>query len=198
VLSKQCINSQILSAPNYEMYHVSPAQDKEETVHSMLTNIYAQCNGRSALLWDTATELSKCGDSKILSAPKYEMCDIARAQDEEEVNSMLTNFMTWASLTRDIEMQRGLESCEASNESIGMPWDVQMCAGDLKLIHRTQPMLGHSDYKFNPQHTPAMSGKETAKIKSRFGLPREKVRKFMSLLKPRPIHWRKIPAELYV
>ena len=59
-------------------------------------------------------------------------------------------------------------------------------------------MLGHSDYKFDPQHIPAMSGKETKNIKSRFGLPREKVRKFMSLLKPRPIHWRKIPAELYV
>lgn len=36
------------------------------------------------------------------------MCDIiAWEEDEEEkVESMLTNFMTWASLTRDVEMQK--------------------------------------------------------------------------------------------
>lgn len=68
---------------------------------------------------------------------------------------------------------------------------------DLKLIHRTQPL-----YNFDPQYNwqPAMSGKEQArKTKSgRFGLPREKVREFMSVLKPKTMHWRKVPAvQLY-
>mmetsp|Transcript_731 Transcript_731/g.1480 ORF Transcript_731/g.1480 Transcript_731/m.1480 type:complete len:123 (+) Transcript_731:317-685(+) len=86
--------------------------------------------------------------------------------------------------------------CEESNNE-NMPWDIQMCDGDLKLVHRTQPVLGHSEYNFDPRHNPAMSGKET-RTKSRFGLPSEKVRNFVSLLKPHPMHWRKIPAELYI
>ena len=52
-------------------------------------------------------ELSKCSDSQILSAPKHEIFDFAWAEDDEQqVESMLTNFMTWASLTRDMEMQK--------------------------------------------------------------------------------------------
>ena len=41
-----------------------------------------------------------------------------------------------------------------------------------------------------------MAGKK--KNKSKFGLPREKVRDFMKFLKPRPMHWRKIRPELYI
>ncbi len=72
--------------------------------------------------------------------------------------------------------------------------------GDLKLVHRTQPMLGHSDYSFDTKRNPAMSRKEDRKdMKSGFGLPREKVRNFVtSVLKPHPTHWRTTPVELYV
>lgn len=160
----------------------------------------AQCNGRPPL-WvstflcaDTATELSKCSDSHILSADKYEMFDGAWTRDDDEANSMLTTFVTWASLTRDVEMQEDL--CEVSNHE-NMPWDIQMCDGDLKLVHRTQPILRHREYNFDPHHNPAMTGKD-AKTKSQFGLPSEKVRKFMSLLGPHATRWHKIPAESYV
>ena len=76
----------------------------------------AQCRvGRSlyispSLCADTATELDKCIDSAVLDPTKYDMM-FDRVEDEEERMSMLTNFMTWASLTRDIEMQRGEFSC---------------------------------------------------------------------------------------
>jgi len=132
------------------------------------------------------------------------MHDAAWVQDEKQVKSMLTNFVTWASLTRDVEMIKGQELCEASNENIVMPWDVQMCTDDLKLVHRTQPMLGHGGYKFDQTQIPAMSGKDPiaaggTDTKSRFGLPREKVRKFTSLLHPQHIHsWRNVPPESYV
>ncbi len=85
--------------------------------------------------------------------------------------------------------------CDTSNEN--MPWDIQICNGDLKLVHRTQPMLGHGDYSFD-QQVPAMSKKKKEQ-KTRFGLPTEKVKNFIGSLKPHPMHWRKIPAaEMYV
>lgn len=67
--------------------------------------------------------------------------------------------------------------------------------GDIKLVHRTQPILGHSEYNFETNNS-NMAGKKTNK--SKFGLPREKVRDFMKFLKPRPMHWRKIRPELYI
>lgn len=67
--------------------------------------------------------------------------------------------------------------------------------GDIKLVHRTQPILGHSEYNFETNNS-NMAGKK--KNKSKFGLPREKVRDFMKFLKPRPMHWRKIRPELYI
>ena len=96
---------------------------------------------------DSATELSKCSTSQIL-APKYDFV-FDSMEDEEAMKSMLTNFMTLASLTRDVEMQKGeyyslhklliwihcfdwsksfstdKELCDASNESV--PWDIHMC-----------------------------------------------------------------------
>ena len=144
---QQCGDSQLLSAPRYAIYDVA-WKDVEETFP---TN--AQCNGRSPL-WlrptlcaDTAAE-QQCSDSRIL--PAYEMFDLAWTEDDEEVESMLQNFMTWASLTRDVEMQKQKgkvhsvlivaiafsaishlsskdhdELCEASNND--MPWEIQMC-----------------------------------------------------------------------
>ena len=53
--------------------------------------------------------------------------------------------------------------------------------GDLKLVHRTQPILGHSEYNFENNNS-NMAGKKRSK--SKFGLPREKVRDFMKFLKP--------------
>ena len=56
------------------------------------------------------------------------------------------------------------------------------------------------EYNFDPQRKPAMSTKDDPRnAKSGFGLPREKVRKFMStLLKPQPHAWRKIHLEMYI
>ena len=78
-----------------------------------------------------------------------------------------------------------------------------MCPeGDIKLVHRTQPILGHSEYNFdtnNKDRPMSASGKKKTS-KSGFGLPipREKVRNFMTLLKPRPMHWRqKLRLELF-
>mmetsp|Transcript_19286 Transcript_19286/g.29266 ORF Transcript_19286/g.29266 Transcript_19286/m.29266 type:complete len:262 (-) Transcript_19286:492-1277(-) len=215
-ISQCSSSSRILSAPNYEMNDVSWSKQEEETKHTnslptTTDGVAAQCNGRSAL-WlspslcaETSTDLSKCTGSNVLSpTSSFEMHDTACVQDEKQVKSMLTNFMTWASLTRDVEMLKGQELCEASNENIVMPWDVQMCADDFKLVHRTQPMLDHGGYKFDQRQIPAMSGKNTiagggTDTNSRFGLPREKVRKFTSLLNPQHIHsWRNVPAESYV
>mmetsp|Transcript_8796 Transcript_8796/g.18946 ORF Transcript_8796/g.18946 Transcript_8796/m.18946 type:complete len:231 (+) Transcript_8796:584-1276(+) len=207
-----------------ENYDIAWAQDNEK-VHSLLTTFMMWASltrdvemQRDKELWEVWAHDDEKLNSMLLKfmtlaslARGVEMqrdkqtCDasnenynVAWAQDDEKVHSLLTNFMTWASLTRDVEMQRDKQLCEASNENILMPWDVQFCAGDLKLVHRTEPMLGHGDYRFEPEHKPAMSGKDTKNIKSRFGLPREKVRKFMSLLKPRPMHWRTTPPETYV
>ena len=79
-----------------------------------------------------------------------------------------------------------------------------MCPeGDIKLVHRTQPILGHSEYNFdtnNKGNRPMSASGKKKTSKSGFGLPgpREKVRNFMTLLKPRPMHWRqKIRPELY-
>ena len=55
------------------------------------------------LFQDTAAELSKCSDSQILPASDYEMYEV---RDEEQVNSLLTKFLTLASITRDFEMQK--------------------------------------------------------------------------------------------
>jgi len=68
-----------------------------------------------------------------------------------------------------------------------------MCPeGDIKLVHRTQPILGHSEYNFdnnNKSNYPMSASGKKKTIKS-FGLPKEKVRNLMTLLKPRPMHWR--------
>lgn len=197
--TSKCSDSQILSALNYDVFDVAWEPSDENQV-DMVALGNGQCNGHSTL-WlspslcaDTAMELSKCSDAHILSASDFEMYDI---EDDEQVNSLLTNFLTWASITRDVEMQKDL--CEVPTDT--MPWnDIQMCDGDLKLVHRTQPMLGRTrDYNFEPKNNPAMSGKDTGAAKtSGFGLPREKVRKFMSMLKPKPLHWHKIRPELYI
>lgn len=199
----KCSESRIQEAAlDCEMHDVELDNDREgDDAKSTIGN--AQCNGRPplwirpSLCTDTATDLTKCSDSKILSALDYEVYDNTLAQDDEQMRSTLTNFVTWAAVTRDVEMQReGQELCEDSNSA--MPWEIQVCAGDIKLVHRTQPMLGHGDYNFDPEVNPAMAGKEPdTTAKSGFGLPREKVRKFMSMLKPLPAHLRKIPVESY-
>lgn len=171
--SSKCTEYHVLPAPAYEIFDITANHDDVEQEYLLGGN--GQCDGRSTM-WMSP---SICTDT----------------QDEDQVKSILTNFMTWASLTRDVEMQKeGQELCEATNEN--MPWDMQMCSGDIKLVHRTQPMLGHSDYNFDPKSKPAMSEKGKNKIKSRFGLPREKVRNFVNSLKLKPMHWRKIPVEL--
>ena len=92
------------------------------------------------------------------------------------------------------------ELCGDASNNENMPWDIHMCTeGDIKLVHRTQPILGHSEYNFDTRGNQLMSASGKKKtIKSGFGLPKEKVRNFMTLLKPRPMHWRqKIRPELY-
>ena len=94
------------------------------------------------------------------------------------------------------------ELCGDKSNDENMPWDIHWCPeGDIKLVHRTQPILGHSEYNFdttNKGNYMSASGKKK-RIKTRFGLPKEKVRNFMTLLKPRPMHWRqKIRPELYL
>ena len=92
------------------------------------------------------------------------------------------------------------ELCGDVSNNENVPWDIQCPEGDIKLVHRTQPILGHSEYNFdtnNKDRPMSASGKKKTS-KSGFGLPREKVRNFMTLLKPRPMHWRqKIRPELY-
>lgn len=54
---------------------------------------------------DTASELLKCSsESQILDCNSHDMFDTL---EDGEQRKMLTNFMTWASLTRDMEMQKG-------------------------------------------------------------------------------------------
>lgn len=74
---------------------------------------------------------SKCSESQILSAPKYEFDEVQFTEEiitskqggkkgivtydftlpwemtDDKVRSALTQFMLWASLTRDMEMQKG-------------------------------------------------------------------------------------------
>ncbi|KAL9178811.1 hypothetical protein ACHAXT_003942 [Thalassiosira profunda] len=194
-----CGDSRVLSPLNYEVFDV--AWSDEEGHDARPLHNAAQCNGRAplwvrpALCTDATTDLSICSVSQVLTAPSSDMNDVAWQRDE--VNSLLTKFMTWASITRDVEMQREVQDlCDTTDES-AMPWDIQTCDGDLKLIHRTQPV---GEYNFDPQRKPAMSTKDDPRnAKSGFGLPREKVRKFMStLLKPHPHAWRKIHLEMYI
>jgi hypothetical protein len=73
---------------------------------------------------ETTATVSKCSEAQVLSAPKYELFEvlpeekIAKEEDtcmvalpwemtDEKVQSALTQFMVWASLTRDMEMQEG-------------------------------------------------------------------------------------------
>jgi len=92
------------------------------------------------------------------------------------------------------------ELCDDASNNENMPWDIHLCPeGDIKLVHRTQPILGRSEYNFDNNKGRPMSASGKRKTsKSGFGLPREKVRNFMTLIKPRPMHWRqKIRPELY-
>ena len=45
-----------------------------------------------------------------ISQPLFMFSNVQDTQDEDQVKSILTNFMTWASLTRDVEMQKGKRS----------------------------------------------------------------------------------------
>ena len=82
------------------------------------------------------------------------------------------------------------------NALLNLP--IFLMQGDLKLIHRTQPVLGTIQYNFDKpklEKCNPMSGKKTTM--SRFGLPSEKVRNFLRVLRPRPMHWKsKIHPEL--
>ena len=78
------------------------------------------------LLQETSTALSKCTETQVLSAPKYETFEVLPEEEkvtkeeedkcmiglpwemtDEKVQSALTQFMVWASLTQDMEMQKG-------------------------------------------------------------------------------------------
>lgn len=69
---------------------------------------------------------------------------------------------------------------------------------DFKQVHRTEPVLER--YNFDPDRVPAMSAKNSNNnSKKRFGLPREKVRKFIKSMKNFPTHsWHKVPMAMYV
>lgn len=71
------------------------------------------------------TSVSKCSEAQVLSAPKYALFEvlpeekIAKEEDtcmaalpwemtNDKVQSALTQFMVWATLTRDMEMQKGM------------------------------------------------------------------------------------------
>ena len=53
---------------------------------------------------DTASELLKCSSKSHILDNSHDMFDTL---EDGEQRKMLTNFMTWASLTRDMEMQKG-------------------------------------------------------------------------------------------
>ena len=77
----------------------------------------------------TSTGTSKCSESQILSTPYYDIYEVlpetpindegdkcmVKTYDfttpwemtDDKVQSALTEFMVWASLTRDMEMQKG-------------------------------------------------------------------------------------------
>ena len=84
------------------------------------------------------------------------------------------------------------------NALLNLP--IFLMQGDLKLIHRTQPVLGTIQYNFDKpklKKSNPMSGKNKKTTMSRFGLPSEKVRNFLRVLRPRPMHWKsKIHPEL--
>ena len=86
---------------------------------------------------ETSTGTSKCSESQILSTPYYDIYEVlpeTPINDEgdkcmktydftmpwemtdDKVQSALTQFMVWASLTRDMEMQKGKLIC---SEKIG-------------------------------------------------------------------------------
>ena len=84
------------------------------------------------------------------------------------------------------------------NALLNLP--IFLMQGDLKLIHRTQPVLGTIQYNFDKpklKKSNPMSGKNKKTTMSRFGLPSEKVRNFLRVLRPQPMHWKsKIHPEL--
>jgi len=53
---------------------------------------------------DIASELSTCSSESQILDNSHDMFDTLK---DGEQRKMLTNFMTWASLTRDMEMQKG-------------------------------------------------------------------------------------------
>ena len=55
-------------------------------------------------LKDTVSELSTCSSESQILDNSHDMFDTL---EDGEQRKMLTNFMTWASLTRDMEMQKG-------------------------------------------------------------------------------------------
>ena len=147
----KCGDSRVLSPLNYEVFDVAWS---DEEGHDAIPLHNAQCNGRAplwvrpALCTDATTDLSICSVSQILTAPSSDINDVAWQYDE--MNSLLTKFMTWASITRDVEMQRGKgyccvlsislyehrvhgsvlsevqDLCDTTDES-AMPWDIQTC-----------------------------------------------------------------------
>ena len=113
-MTNKCSGGSLILPNSYAMFELALKDGSGKKHADAKAN--AQCRvGRSlyispSLCADTATELDKCIDSAVLDPTKYDMM-FDRVEDEEERMSMLTNFMTWASLTRDIEMQRGEFSC---------------------------------------------------------------------------------------
>mmetsp|Transcript_18557 Transcript_18557/g.29130 ORF Transcript_18557/g.29130 Transcript_18557/m.29130 type:complete len:214 (+) Transcript_18557:93-734(+) len=181
------------------------------------------CNARSAL-WinpslctETPTAASKCSETQVLPAPYYELFEVLpeeRVNEEkhkcvmhdftlpwemtdDKVQSALMQFMVWASLTRDMEMQKDRDFCDRESD---MPWGIQMCMDDtattFKQVHRTQPILSYMpsilDPKNRQQHQTKthMSERKESKHSMAFGLPREKVREFMK--SHNIMHW-KVP-----
>ena len=80
------------------------------------------------LAQETSTGTSKCSESQLLSTPYYDIYEVLpetainnerdkcmKTYDftmpwemtDDKVQSALTEFMVWASLTRDMEMQKG-------------------------------------------------------------------------------------------
>ena len=122
-----------------------------KTYPSFFRNYFFNLLPRSlTLAQETSTGTSKCSESQILSTPYHdiyevlpetpindegEKCMVNKNHDftmpwemtDDKVQSVLTEFMVWASLTRDMEMQKGKLIC---SEKI---W--------LFVLHRTQSIV---------------------------------------------------------
>ena len=101
-----------------------------KTYPSFFRNYFFNLLPRSlTLAQETSTGTSKCSESQILSTPYHDIYEVLSEtpinaerdkcmvntydftmpweMTDDKVQSVLTEFMVWASLTRDMEMQKG-------------------------------------------------------------------------------------------